>query len=218
MSTIIALIEFMGKLLENPTIFLLLKIFSLFSVLYRIFLQINKIILFARTNKIFSRSGIVYITYDSWKGLFKDYLILHFKILSFSSLVVWFFDNPFRLAHLILLFSLLISSFLLLLFFLISDKKLNFFEGFKLFFFFIIFLSFLSISFCYNLNLFLFIKYTVWLDVVIWISYTEYGIANMSFIDKTRVIYAEFLRHAETSKIAPHIHKNFRSHGNAKNK
>jgi hypothetical protein len=40
----------------------------------------------------------------------------------------------------------------------------------------------------------------------------------MSFIDKTRVIYAEFLRHAETSKIAPHIHKNFRSHGNAKNK
>jgi hypothetical protein len=65
MSTIIALIEFMGKLLENPTIFLLLKIFSLFSVLYRIFLQINKIILFARTNKIFSRSNIVYITYDS---------------------------------------------------------------------------------------------------------------------------------------------------------
>jgi hypothetical protein len=34
----------------------------------------------------------------------------------------------------------------------------------------------------------------------------------MSFIDKLRVIYAE------TSKIAPHIHKNFRSYGNAKNK
>jgi hypothetical protein len=65
MSTIIALIEFMGKLLENPTIFLLFKTFSLFSVLYRIFLQINKMILFAHTNKIFSRSGIVYITYDS---------------------------------------------------------------------------------------------------------------------------------------------------------
>ena len=45
-----------------------------------------------------------------------------------------------------------------------------------------------------------------------------FGIANMSFIDKIRVIYAKFLSHVGTSKIAPNIHNNFRSHGSAKNK
>ena len=158
---------------ENPSLFFILKFCSVLSVLHRIFLQINKIISFARTNKIFSMN-IVYITYDSWKGLFKDYLILYFKILSFSSLVIWFFGNPCRLAHLILLFSLLVFSLLLLLFFTASSKKLNLFEGFKLLLFFLIFLTFLSISFCYNLNLFLFIKYSVWLDLVIPVAYLLY--------------------------------------------
>ena len=125
------------KTQENPSFFFLLKFCSVLSVSHRIFLQIGKIILFVRTNKIFSKIDTVYITYDSWKGLFKNYLILHFKILSFSSLVIWFFDNPFRLAHLILLFSLMVSSFLLLLFFITSRKKLNFFESLKLLFFFL---------------------------------------------------------------------------------
>jgi hypothetical protein len=58
MSTIIALIEFISKLLENLTIFLLFKTFSLFSVSYRIFFQVKKIILFARSNKVFSFGGL----------------------------------------------------------------------------------------------------------------------------------------------------------------
>ena len=86
MSLIGALLEFMGKLQENPNFFLL-KSFSILSVSYRIFVQFNKIILFVRVNKVFLIDPFI-ITYGSWKGLFKDYLILHFKIMSFSSLVV----------------------------------------------------------------------------------------------------------------------------------
>jgi hypothetical protein len=87
MSLIADILEFFGKLQENPTFFLIIKCFSLFSVSYHIFFQVKKIILFARSNKVFSFE-VVYISYDSWKGLLKDYIILHFKILSFSSLIV----------------------------------------------------------------------------------------------------------------------------------
>ena len=102
-------LEFIDKLQENPSFFLL-KCFSISSVSYRIFIQFKKINLFVRVNRVFSNDPVI-ITYNSWKGLLKDYLILHFKILSFSSLIIWFFDNPFRLAHLTLLFSLMFSSF-----------------------------------------------------------------------------------------------------------
>ena len=56
--------EFSSKLQENPTIFFILKIISLFSVSYRIFFQINKIILFFKVHKVFLIDPI-YITYDS---------------------------------------------------------------------------------------------------------------------------------------------------------
>lgn len=87
MSIIIMFLEFINKLQENPNFFFLLKSFSILSVSYRIFVQFNKIILFVRVNRVFLIDPFI-ITYGSWKGLFKDYLILHFKIMSFSSLVV----------------------------------------------------------------------------------------------------------------------------------
>ena len=153
-------LEFINKLQENPSFFFLLKCFSISSVSYRIFIQFKKINLFVRVNRVFSNDPVI-ITYNSWKELLKDYLILHFKILSFSSLIIWFFDNPFRLAHLTLLFSLMISSFFLLAFFIFSKKKLNFIQGIGLVFFLLVFLVSLSVSLLYNLNLFLFLKYGV---------------------------------------------------------
>ncbi len=81
------------------------------------------------------------------------------------------------------------SSFLLL-FFLISNKKLNFFEDSKLLLFFSIFSS---ISFCYNLNLFLLIKYFVWLDPVIPAAYLLYDdMAVKGYIYKICAIHRTF--------------------------
>ena len=136
---------------------------------------------------------------------------MHFKILSFSSLIIWFFDNPFRLAHLTLLFSLMISSFFLLAFFIFSKKKLNFIQGIGLVFFLLVFLVSLSVSLLYNLNLFLFLKYGVWLDFVVWKTYYLHdGMVNLTFINKIRLIYTMFFIDVEWVKKIPDFYKDVR--------
>ena len=105
----------------------------------------------------------------------------------------------------------MISSFFLLAFFIFSKKKLNFIQGIGLVFFLLVFLVSLSVSLLYNLNLFLFLKYGVWLDFVVWKTYYLHdGMVNLTFINKIRLIYTMFFIDVEWVKKIPDFYKDVR--------